>query len=307
MLKKILSFDGGGVRGVISVVFLQKLEQDTGLSLGKQADLLTGTSTGSIIAGALAVGMTAEEILNFYVHKSSAIFQEGKGYVDKFLDLEARFSSQNLFEALQSAFSVKGVDPDILLGEIKKKIVIPTVNLDNAVTHRWRTEIMTNETKVSLIDAMMRSSAAPTYFSSYQDCVDGGMAANDPAVLAYATLEDREAVSLLSFGTGYTEHNVPKGEHWGALSWIIDLDPKNPVTKTPLLSMLFDVQDQLPGQICQLLLRQNYLRINLRLSEAIALDDASKIPQLIEEVEAFIEKNPSEWKSTCKWVESCFS
>ncbi|WP_420421819.1 patatin-like phospholipase family protein [Simkania sp.] len=205
---------------------------------------------------------------------------------------------------MQSAFASKGVDPTISLNQLRQKIVIPAVNLDDVKLHRWRTVVMTDQTDVSLIDAMMRSSAAPTYFPSYQGYVDGGMAANDPAAFAYAALKNREEVSLLSFGTGYTENNIPKGEHWGALSWIIDLDPKNPATKTPLFTMLFDVQDQLPGQTCQMLLGKNYRRINLKLSESVALDDAKKIPELIQDVETYITQNPKEWEATCNWVAS---
>jgi len=307
MGQKILSFDGGGIRGVIPAYFLQKLEEATGISIAAKADLLAGTSTGSIIAGALSVGMKSEDIVNFYLQKSEGIFTEKHDIIDKFLGLKARFSSQNLYNALQSAFTSQGADPTISLSQLERQIVIPAINLDDVELHRWRTVVMTRQTDVPLIDAMMRSSAAPTYFPSYQGYVDGGMAANDPSTLAYAALEDREKVSLLSFGTGYTESNIPKGEHWGALSWIIDLDPKSPATKTPLLTMLFDVQDELPGQTCQMFLGKNYKRVNLKLAESVALDDASKIPELIQNVESYIKQNPKEWESTCAWAVSHFS
>jgi len=74
MGKKILSFDGGGIRGVISVVFLNTLEKDTGIAISQNADMLAGTSTGSIIAAALTVGMTPQNILDFYTSMSSEIF-----------------------------------------------------------------------------------------------------------------------------------------------------------------------------------------------------------------------------------------
>ena len=301
MRKKILSFDGGGIRGVIAVVFLKRLEVDTGLKLIDAAEMLAGTSTGSIIAGALAAGMATDDILSFYVHKSGEIFKE-EPQVDAFLDLSAKFSSDNLYRALEEAFLAKGIDPKISLRDLKKKIVIPTVNLDDQTCDRWRTEILTNKTDVALIDAMMRSSAAPTYFPSYTDCIDGGIAANDPAVLAYAELDDKEQPCLLSFGTGYVNHNVFKGKHWGALSWIVDIDQKSVSTKTPLLSMLFDAQDQLPGQIAALILKENYKRINLKLAEAVALDDVLKIPQLIREAETFVQDHPNEWRAICEWV-----
>jgi patatin-like phospholipase/acyl hydrolase len=306
MGKKILSFDGGGIRGVIPAYFLQKLEEATGIRLAETTDLLAGTSTGSIIAGALALGMKSEEIVNFYLQKSQEIFSEKHDIIDKFLGLKARFSSQNLYNALQSAFQSQGADPTIALSQLRQQIVIPAVNLDNVKLHRWEAVVMTNQTDVSLIDAMMRSSAAPTYFPSYQGYVDGGMAANDPSTLACASLEAREDVALLSFGTGYTESNIPKGEHWGVLSWIMDLDPKSPATKTPLFTMLFDVQDELPGQTCRMLLGENYRRINLKLTESVGLDDAKKIPELIQHVDDYIAQNLKEWENTCEWVTAQF-
>lgn len=308
MQKRLLAFDGGGIRGVISVVFLQKLEEATGIKLGEKADLLAGTSTGSIIAGALAVGMTPTQILQFYLQKSGAIFTSDRGVFDSLLQIDAKFASQNLEAALMQAFP----NPSLTLEQLEKKIVIPTVDLDDQVLHRWRTEVLTNlkagNSQVTLIDAMMRSAAAPTYFPSFQGSVDGGMAANDPSALAYASYRSvmEEPACLLSFGTGYTEHNISKGEHWGALSWIVDLDPHSKASKTPLLTMLFDVQDQMGGQISHLFLGDKYHRLNLKLETAVALDDVSKIPDLCVETERFIKENPKEWEATCQWVASHF-
>ncbi|QVL57009.1 MAG: hypothetical protein KFB93_06415 [Simkaniaceae bacterium] len=190
------------------------------------------------------------------------------------------------------------------LNKLPKQVVIPTVSLDNKNLKRWRTNILTNDSEISLIDAMMESTAAPTFFPSYKDHIDGGMAANDPSLVAYAISDGAEA--LLSFGTGYTSYDIPKGEDWGEFSWILDLSPNSKASKTPLLTMLFDVQDQLPGQLCTLLLKERYQRLNLRLSKSIHLDDVSKIPSLIEETERHIQKHPLEWKVICDWTTSLF-
>lgn len=70
--------------------------------------------------------------------------------------------------------------------------------------------------------------------------------------------------------------------------------------------MLFDVQDQLPGQFCQLLLGKRYSRLNLELSESVHLDDVSKIPSLIQEAEDFIKSHSAQWNALCKWATEHF-
>jgi len=280
MNTKVLSFDGGGIRGAITLTFLKSLEKDTGIAVSQKASLIAGTSTGSIIAGALSVGMTPEEVINFYSSMSAEIFKK-KDSLDEFLDLKAKYSSSSLFQALTEAFSSKGIDPKTPLSKLPKPLVIPTVDLDAGSPKRWRMQILTSSSDISLVDAIMESTAAPTYFPSFNNHIDGGMAANDPSMVAYATAGG--ASSLLSFGTGYTAYDISKGEDWGAFSWIVDLAPKSHASKTPLLTMLSDVQDQLPGQLCALLLGDQYRRVNLALSKSVALDDVSEIPLLIQE------------------------
>ncbi len=312
MKKKILAFDGGGIRGIIAATFLKNLEEKTGISFHEKADLFAGTSTGAIIAGTLASGMTAKEIFDFYFYKSQNAFEKKKESFETFLHIDAKFSTKNLYQTLKAAFTSKGVNPHLSLKKFPKKIVIPTVNLDNKNLHRWRCEILNNieeeSENISLIDAIMRSTSAPTFFPSYQDCVDGGIAANDPSILAYALFRSyfEEEPILLSFGTGYTEHAIPKGEKWGVFSWILDLGSKGRATKTPLLSMLFDVQEELPSQLCQLLLKEAYLRLDLKLEEAVNLDDVSKIPFLVEETEKFIQNASFDWEKVCEWTASHF-
>ena len=304
MNAKILSFDGGGIRGAVTLTFLKSLEKDTGIAVSQKANLIAGTSTGSIIAGALSVGMTPEEILSFYSSMSAEIFKK-KDSLDEFLDLKARYSSSSLFQALTEVFSSKGVDPKTPLSKLPKPLVIPTVDLDASSTNRWRMQILTSSSDISLVDAIMESTAAPTYFPSFNDHIDGGMAANDPSMVAYASAGG--ATALLSFGTGYTACDISKGEDWGALSWIVDLGPKSHASKTPLLTMLSDVQDQLPGQLCELLLGDQYRRVNLALSKSVALDDVSKIPLLIQETELYIQNHQVEWRALCKWVTERFT
>ena len=310
--QKILAFDGGGIRGIITATFLKNLEERTGIFFHEKADLFAGTSTGAIIAGAFALGMTAKEIFNFYLHESQNAFKKTKRNIDALLHIGAKFSSENLYQTLKAAFHSKRLNPDLALKDLSKKIVIPTVHLDDQKLRRWNCEILSNLEKdyenISLIDAIMRSTAAPTFFSSYQDCVDGGIAANDPSVLAYTLFRShfKEEPILLSFGTGYTEHSIPKGENWGVFNWILDVDSKRNTGKMPLLDMLFDIQGSLPSQLCQLLLQEAYFRLDLKLEASIGLDEISKIPFLVEQTENFIQKFSNEWDKICKWTASHF-
>jgi patatin-like phospholipase/acyl hydrolase len=79
--KHILSLDGGGVRGAITVAFLERIEKlleeryGKEVRLGDHFDLIGGTSTGALISGALALGHRASEIKEFYTDRAQHIFQ----------------------------------------------------------------------------------------------------------------------------------------------------------------------------------------------------------------------------------------
>jgi len=74
---QILALDGGGIKGIFSAAVLAHLEEDLNLDITEHFDLITGTSTGGIIALGLGVGMRPREILRFYVDKGPVIFANG--------------------------------------------------------------------------------------------------------------------------------------------------------------------------------------------------------------------------------------
>src|SRR6476620_904344 len=80
--KRLLALDGGGVRGAITVAFLERIEQvlckhlnKTEVHLGDWFDLIGGTSTGSIIAGALAFGYSSKDVTRFYTELAPKVFR----------------------------------------------------------------------------------------------------------------------------------------------------------------------------------------------------------------------------------------
>ena len=79
---RILSLDGGGIRGVFPAAFLARLEEHLEHPIGRYFDLIAGTSTGGIIAIGLGLGLSADDILKLYVEKGPAIFDQEHGAVE---------------------------------------------------------------------------------------------------------------------------------------------------------------------------------------------------------------------------------
>ena len=98
---KILSIDGGGIRGVFPAAFLAKLEDHLDAPLASYFDLIAGTSTGGIIAIALGLGLTAKEILKLYEEQGPAIFDQQHGVVANFL-LQRWRGARHLFARMVS-------------------------------------------------------------------------------------------------------------------------------------------------------------------------------------------------------------
>ena len=313
-MTRIVSFDGGGIRGVISLSLLIALEKDARVALSEKVDVFAGTSTGAIIAVCLAMGMSASQILTLYTQNSRALFKSVDPVLDHLLPLRAKYDNASLKALLQRVVLQATGSADGTLGMLNKKVIIPYIDLDDVKLHRWRLGVRENITQagkdVSIVDAVMESTAAPTYFPSYQGCIDGGIGANDPCLVAYCFLKGKKVLekqsSLLSFGTGYTKHFVPKGENWGALSWLFHLNHKKEETIDPLMTVLFDVQEQLPSELCHLVMGEDFQKIDLELKEAIGLDDTSKVAALIQEASDFPKQQSQQWSEIVHWTKMHF-
>lgn len=190
---QILSLDGGGIKGIFSAAVLAHLEEDFNIDITDYFDLITGTSTGGIIALGLGLGMRPRELLRFYVEKGPVIFRNGLLTALKQI-WKNKYSSVGLERALKNCFG------EALLGSSKKRLVIPSFNIDRDDVYLFKTSHNTKlerDYKVPVWKVAMATSAAPTYFPSFKkvSCirlVDGGVWANNPVVVGIA-----EAVSML--------------------------------------------------------------------------------------------------------------
>lgn len=190
---QILSLDGGGIKGLFSAAVLAHLEEDLNMNITDHFDLIVGTSTGGIISLGLGMGMRPREIVHFYVNKGPDIFPR-KWFGGLKRVFRSKFNPGPLEEAVKECFR------DKRLADSRKRLVIPSYNIGDNDVYLFKTphhERLKRDFKVPAWKVAMATSAAPTYFPSFQDVdhirlVDGGVWANNPVLVGIA-----EAVSML--------------------------------------------------------------------------------------------------------------
>lgn len=123
-LFQILSLDGGGIKGLFSAAVLAKVEEDLGVNVAEHFDLITGTSTGGIIALGLGLGLRPREIVQFYVSEGPSIFRKKRRITSLCSLWRQKYPQEPLKTALQRCFG------DKRLADSQKRLVIPSYNLD---------------------------------------------------------------------------------------------------------------------------------------------------------------------------------
>lgn len=271
---RILSLDGGGVRGLMTVTLLARLEEAIP-GWRQEVNLITGSSTGGIIAIALAAGATPQELVSLYTNGGRTIFARSRRR--RWLGLRgllrAGYDNKNLVRELRRRLG------DLTLSDLPHKVLVPAFQLDdghpNPRERRWRTRFFHNFDESGEIPAYkvaLYTSASPTYFPTVDGFADGGVFAYHPGAAAltwvqagYVPAGNTEPLSetvLLSLGTGSEYVHIEGERHdWGLLRWF-------PL----LLNMIRDSSVGLVEYQCQLLLQERYHRLAPRLEKAIPSD-----------------------------------
>ena len=130
---QILALDGGGVRGIFSAALLAGLERDLGRPIVCYFDLVVGTSTGGIIAAALAADVSADAMVDIYVAKMTTIFPGPHRL------RELRRLVRPKYQAAGLEGVLRGVFGDQLLGESRVPLVIPSFDLGEHTVHLFKT------------------------------------------------------------------------------------------------------------------------------------------------------------------------
>jgi len=281
---RILSLDGGGIRGLYTAVLLDRLSDAMPDFLPK-VDLFAGTSTGGIIALGLAAGLSPGHLVALYRDQARRIFDDS--WLDDLKDLGrlrgAEYTNKSLKRELVRLFGAGKK-----LSQLGKRVLVPAFDLDNEGTagqvRRWKPKFFHNfpgpdsDGGQLVVDVALRTSAAPTYFPSYQGYIDGGVVANNPSMAALAQALDAQTgkrklaeVRLLSLSTGLSPAYV-KGRRldWGFGQWA-----------KPLIEIMINGAMGVPDYQCARLLGRRYHRLEPVLPQAIAIDDWTKTEALV--------------------------
>lgn len=237
---RVLSIDGGGIRGIIPAIVLAALERQSGFPAHRLFDLVAGTSTGAILAGGLAKPnpLSAQDLANAYISKGGDIFAASPWRNFGSIIAQGKYNPAPLEQMLDEYLG------NVYLSECHPYVLIPTYDLVNREAKffkSWRAQgILTpageksSDADFRLKDIVRAATAAPTYFEPARvtnrsgnsfACIDGAVFANNPSMCALASVKklwpDATSVILVSLGVGEfrTAIRYEDARGWGALAW----------------------------------------------------------------------------------------
>lgn len=249
-LYRVLSLDGGGIRGLIQAIILAQIEKKTGKRIADLFDLIAGTSTGGILAAGLVTPgpagtprYSAEALISLYEREGSVIFSRDVWHrVHSLWGMsQEKYPSAPIEDVLERYFG------HARLMETLKPVIITSYEIERRMPFFFRSVTARKDPSYDffLRDVARATSAAPTYFEphrievsgsqDYWALVDGGVFANNPAMCAYVeakSLAGEDAdILMVSIGTGELTRRYPYDEvvSWGLAQWV-----------RPALDVVFD-------------------------------------------------------------------
>jgi uncharacterized protein len=302
---RVLAIDGGGVRGLVPALLLERIEERTNAPIAALFDLIVGTSTGSI----LALGLTrpsdadasqpmykAQEIVQLFKENAATIFPS---------DFALLRWMQGFFRPKYRPHTIEAVYEryfgDVRFSEALTRIAVPAYDIKNR-RRIWFGE--TGHTGLFMKDIVRGATAVPTYFppvrlavqkrevpEGYITLVDGAVFANNPVQDAFAFAQklrprdlkpdDDGSVLLVSVGTGAggKTYEFESAWGWGAISWL------NPLLEILLSDPGLEVQARRVAALAGV----GYLRLQPDFGESLVPLDAST-PEAIEHLTAVTRK-----------------
>ena len=296
-VRRVLSLDGGGIRGIIPALVVAHLERQMGAPASELFDLIVGTSTGGILALGLSLQdkqggslLAAKRMVALYERHGAQIFERSLWRKLRTAGglFEEAYSHEALENVLHKYFASKR------MGDCGTPVMVTSYDIERRKTvflKSWHPD----HSELLCAEASRATSAAPTYFEPVNlqwaelsaTLIDGGVFINSPAVSAYAEAckwFPDEPIAMLSLGTGELTRPIPydAARTWGSALWIMSL-----------LDCMFDGASKAADHQMRLFLGDHYLRVQTPLHFASDdMDDASRanIRNLKQTAEELIER-----------------
>ncbi|HEX6655167.1 MAG TPA: patatin-like phospholipase family protein [Candidatus Limnocylindria bacterium] len=285
MTRRILSIDGGGVRGIIPAVALAAFEAEIKGRARDHFDFVAGTSTGALVAAAVAAGVPAERIVEMYLRRAPALFHRIPVISTLQRVLFGRlYDVERLHRFIKEELGAEGA-ADWRLNDVPLDIMVTAKGLDDG--HQWffvkdQPSNASSTGQLGLADCLTASAAAPTFFGPWTvpgfehegPMVDGGTGvAGNPVyqacVEAFSFMDRYQAADtiVVSLGTGqFLERGRPTWLYsW--LGWLLSELLRSPgEQQTELVDRHFAAA--------------TFYRIDVRLEREFPLDDPSQMAAL---------------------------
>jgi patatin-like phospholipase/acyl hydrolase len=261
---KILSIDGGGIRGIIPALLLAEIEKRTERPIARLFDLIAGTSTGGILALGISIPKNppaplyaASQLIEMYEREGARIFSRSLSHRATACGnlRRAKYSANGIDQVLLEYFG------DSRLSDAATDVLIASYEIERSLPFFFRSAIARERSDYDFParEVARATSAAPTYFepmklltgtfTDHYTLIDGGVFANNPAacalVEARTTQPDATDFLVVSLGTGELNCCLPyeQAKNWGVVRWAM-----------PVLEVVFDgVSRSVDYQLRQLL------------------------------------------------------
>ncbi len=273
----ILALDGGGARGIYPAHILACLERKLSRPIASCFDLIAGTSTGAIIAGAAATGVEMQTVVDLFEKKAPEIFGRKRFGWGVFT---SKYACQPLERIVHECL------PHLRLGEISTPLLITSADISTGGVRVFKSRYLEDQGEeyvrdrdVVLGDAILASCSAPSFFDPMKidECLlaDGGLWAGNPSILAVTEALSKfkkplSQVHILSIGTGKSKLLYGRRCFWGiATGW----------GRQKLVSYFLNLQSQASTNMAGLLLGDRYLRLDTEI-ENWGLDDTRHLKTL---------------------------
>lgn len=314
---RVLSIDGGGVRGIIPARILQEIEERTGRRIHEIFDLVIGNSTGGILALGLVTPdtqgqprFTAKDLVAFYQDNCAKIFSHpfGRKLTTGWGLWGPRYSRTNLDQILQEVLG------DIRVSQVLTPAMVISYSLDRSMPHLWTSRKAKKNPHENhyIRDLAGATSAAPTYFppkvitapdGSTLHEIDGGVWANNPEFTAVEELKamgvSTQDVLMVAIGTGHVKLNQKaiKLRDAGVIGWL---------TSANLIDIMMSAESEWSKSAAEAIYPHNY-RLQVAIAPEIsAMDNSSKenMDALLKAAETYLQEQHEVVEELCEVLKS---